>query len=104
MTQPLLSVRNLSTRFRTERGTVRAVDGVSFTLAPAPAAGATLVLHPRFDPGECIKAIREHHCTYFPAVPTMLQRLVDHPGLAPGDLSSLVNPETVAELQGKLAG
>lgn len=51
--------------------------------------GATLVLHPRFDPGECIKAIREHHCTYFPAVPTMLQRLVDHPGLAPGDLASL---------------
>jgi acetyl-CoA synthetase len=25
-------------------------------------------------------------------------------GDSPGDLSSLVNPETVAELQGKLAG
>jgi long-chain acyl-CoA synthetase len=51
--------------------------------------GASLVLLPRFDPAACIAAVRQHHCTYLPAVPTMLQRLVDHPGLAPGDLAAL---------------
>ena len=30
--QPLLEVKNLVTEFRTDNGTVRAVDGVSFTL------------------------------------------------------------------------
>jgi ABC-type dipeptide/oligopeptide/nickel transport system, ATPase component len=34
MTRPLLEVKNLTTRFRTERGTVTAVDGVSFHLDP----------------------------------------------------------------------
>ncbi|MBK9361094.1 MAG: ABC transporter ATP-binding protein [Rubrivivax sp.] len=34
MTEPLLSVKGLTTRFRTERGTVNAVDDVSFDVAP----------------------------------------------------------------------
>ncbi|MFO1329193.1 MAG: ABC transporter ATP-binding protein [Rubrivivax sp.] len=34
MTEPLLSIRGLTTRFRTERGMVTAVDDVSFDVAP----------------------------------------------------------------------
>ena len=40
MTEPLLSVRGLTTRFRTERGTLTAVDDVGFDVAP----GQTLAI------------------------------------------------------------
>ena len=40
MTRPLLEVKNLTTRFRTDRGTVTAVDGVSFHVDP----GETLAI------------------------------------------------------------
>jgi oligopeptide/dipeptide ABC transporter ATP-binding protein len=39
MSSPLLEVRNLSTRFATPRGTLRAVEGVSFSLEPRAAMG-----------------------------------------------------------------
>jgi long-chain acyl-CoA synthetase len=39
--------------------------------------GATLVLLPRFDADKCFAAIKRHGCTFFPAVPTMLQKLFD---------------------------
>lgn len=52
-------------------------------------AGATLVLLPRFDAAQCLDAIERYRCTFFPAVPTMLQKLFDHPDAARHDLRSI---------------
>ena len=51
--------------------------------------GATLVLLPRFDALACLQAIEQYRCTFFPAVPTMLQKVLHHPDVARYDLSSL---------------
>ena len=51
--------------------------------------GATMVLMPRFDPLACLEAIARYRCTFLPAVPTMLQRLLYHPDVERYDLHSL---------------
>ena len=51
--------------------------------------GATMVLLRRFEAKRCIDAIAKYHCTFLPAVPTMLQKIVDHEGLWRGALSSI---------------
>lgn len=51
--------------------------------------GATMVLLPRFDAEACLKAIQKYRCTFFPSVPTMLQKMLYHPSVEQYDLSSL---------------
>lgn len=51
--------------------------------------GCTMVLMSRFDAQACITAIAEHGCTFLPAVPTMLQKIVDHPTASRETLGSL---------------
>ena len=51
--------------------------------------GGTMVLLPRFDADRCLDAITAHGCTFLPMVPTMLQRIVDHPEAETRDLSSV---------------
>lgn len=51
--------------------------------------GATMILLPRFDPLACLEAIQRYRCTFFPSVPTMLQKMLYHPQVEQYDLGSL---------------
>lgn len=51
--------------------------------------GGSMVLLQRFDPEQCIRLIEQYRCTFFPGVPTMLQKLFDHPEARNHDLSSI---------------
>ncbi|WP_375250666.1 class I adenylate-forming enzyme family protein [Sphingomonas sp.] len=51
--------------------------------------GATMVLLPRFDARKCVEAICRFHCTFVPAVPTMLQKIVDEVRPGSADLESV---------------
>jgi len=51
--------------------------------------GGSLVLMPRFDARSCLELIERHRCTFLPAVPTMLQKILDHPDASHFDLRSI---------------
>lgn len=53
------------------------------------ADGGCIVMLPRFDAAQCLKAIERTRATSMPGVPTMFQALLDHPRIANTDLSSL---------------
>jgi acyl-CoA synthetase (AMP-forming)/AMP-acid ligase II len=52
-------------------------------------AGNTYVVQPRFDAGEWLHLVQEHRVTSTFMVPTMLQRILDHPDFGSTDLTSL---------------
>ncbi|KKB99883.1 class I adenylate-forming enzyme family protein, partial [Mycobacterium nebraskense] len=53
-------------------------------------SGNTSVVQRRFDAGEWLRLVSEHRVTTTFLVPTMLQRILDHPDFADADLSSLL--------------
>jgi long-chain acyl-CoA synthetase len=63
--------------------------GQTCTLNAAVAAGASLTLLPRFDPGEALRLLAMHRVTVFAGVPTMYSALLGHRNRADYDLSAL---------------
>ena len=53
------------------------------------AAAGEMVLLPRFNAEQVLKAIERTHAAYFPGVPTMFQALLDNPAVSQTDFSSL---------------
>lgn len=53
-------------------------------------SGNTSVVQPRFDAGEWLRLVSEHRVATTFMVPTMLQRILDHPDFPNTDLTSLV--------------
>ncbi len=68
------------------------VSGLHGSAVVGLAAGSKLVfLSGRFDPNEVLRLIETERVTAWGAVPTMIQRIVDHPELDKFDLSSMRN-------------
>jgi acyl-CoA synthetase (AMP-forming)/AMP-acid ligase II len=53
-------------------------------------SGNTSVVQERFDAGEWLRLVQEHRVRTAFLVPTMIQRILDHPDFTDSDLSSLV--------------
>ena len=62
--------------------------GAAF-FAPTLMAGGSMVVLPRFEPGEVLRAIEKHRITATMLVPSMLYAMLDHPDADAVDLSSL---------------
>ena len=65
------------------------VGGSAAHMIPAFAAGATSVVHKRFDETPVLEAIEKEKVTYVFLVPAMILRLLEHPDLSQYDLRSL---------------
>jgi long-chain acyl-CoA synthetase len=63
--------------------------GQTCGLNAAVAAGASLALIPRFDPGHALEVIEEHRVTVFEGVPAMYAALLHHPERDRFDASTL---------------
>ncbi len=65
------------------------VHGLVVALHGALHAGATTLMHARFDPVQALNTLEQRRCTVFMAVPTIHRRLVDAPNARQVDLSHL---------------
>jgi fatty-acyl-CoA synthase len=65
------------------------VGGLNILTVPALYAGASVTLHPRFDPGEAIDAIEKERITLTVLVPAQLMAMMACPRWQRADLSSL---------------
>jgi fatty-acyl-CoA synthase len=63
--------------------------GLNILSLPVLYAGGTVYLQPRFDPERVWQAVAEERITFFGAVPTMFQRLLDALDARPRELPSL---------------
>jgi len=65
------------------------VGGLNIQTTPALQIGATVTLHARFAPGPTLDAVATDRPSLTVLVPTTIQALIEHPGWAETDLSSL---------------
>jgi fatty-acyl-CoA synthase len=65
------------------------VGGLNIQTTPALQLGASVTLHARFAPGPTLDAIAADRPSLIVLVPTTIQALIEHPGWAETDLSSL---------------
>jgi fatty-acyl-CoA synthase len=65
------------------------VGGINIQTLPALHAGASVTLHPKFDPAAAIDTIERERITLTVLVPAQLVAMMEHPRWADADLSSL---------------
>ncbi len=65
------------------------VGGLNIQTLPALHSGATVVLHPKFDPAAVFDAVEADRATLTVLVPTQIRLLLEHRRWATADLSSL---------------
>ncbi len=65
------------------------VGGLNIQTTPALHAGASLIVHRRFEPDATVAAIRDHRPTLLILVPAMMQALIDHAAWPEIDFSCL---------------
>ncbi len=65
------------------------VGGLNIQTTPALHAGATVILHRRFEAGATVAAIADHRPSLLILVPAMMQALIDHPAWTEIDFSCL---------------
>ncbi len=65
------------------------IAAFSILLLSATAAGGTVTILPRFEPGPVLRSIAENRITFAGGLPVMVNALVNYPGAGAYDLSSL---------------